>query len=66
MTNIIDSVLRGTGGEDMRTDDFMAFYGEIGSGDVQYGTRTSFCDYLKTYIDAGLTQAEIFQAIVAD
>lgn len=32
MKNAIDEVLVGTGGEEMRTDDFMAFYGELAAG----------------------------------
>jgi len=42
--NAIDEVLKGTGAEDMRTDDFMSFLADAPAGNVQYGTRTHLCD----------------------
>ena len=34
----------------MRTDDFMAFYGDIATGDVQYGHRVEMCDTIKAHL----------------
>ena len=53
--NAIDEVLKGTGAEEMRTDDFMSFLADAPAGNVQYGTRTILCDeYIKPILDLNL------------
>ena len=46
-STIIDTTLKGTGNEGMRTDDWMFYYADIFLESVQYGNRTKMCDLLK-------------------
>lgn len=64
MKNVIDDVLDGTGSEDMRTDDFVAFYADIVAGFVQYGKRTLLCDKIKEWTSDGLSRKETFTALI--
>ena len=64
MKNVIDEVLEGTGSEDMRTDDFVAFYADIVAGFVQYGKRTLLCDKIKEWTSEGLSRKETFQELI--
>ena len=61
--NWIDTVVKGTPAETMRTDDFMAFYADIAPGSVQYGQRVEMCDTIKSHL--GEPQSTIFQEVVA-
>lgn len=63
MDNWIDKVIAGTPAEGMRTDDFMAFYGDIAPGSVQYGQRVAMCDTMKPYLHE--PQSKIFQEVVS-
>ena len=51
--NSITQILAGTDGEGMRTDDFLSFMADIPAGQVQYGKRTEYCDYLATNTASG-------------
>ena len=64
MKNVIDEVLEGTGSEEMRTDDFVAFYADIVAGFVQYGKRTLLCDKIKEWTSEGLSRKETFQELI--
>ncbi len=47
--NEIDTVLVGTGAENINTDDFMYYLADIPSGFVQYGNRTALCAFVDQY-----------------
>jgi len=56
-------VLKGTGAEDIRTDDFMSFLADAAASKVQYGKRTTLCDdIIKPHLDLNLHDA--FVAVV--
>jgi hypothetical protein len=44
--NAITNLLLGTLAEGMRSDDFMSWFSDIPAGEVQYGKRTEYCDYI--------------------
>jgi len=60
--NAIDGVLD-EDSADIRSDDFTSFYADIWAGQVQYGTRTTLCDFMAE--QEGKSDEEVFQAVVA-
>lgn len=60
--NAIDGVLD-EDSTDIRSDDFTSFYADIWAGQVQYGTRTTLCDFMAE--QEGKSDEEVFQAVVA-
>ena len=65
MKNAIDDSLVGTPAENMRTDDFVAYYADIVAGFVQYGKRTVLCESIKQWTTQGLSRKETFAALIA-
>jgi hypothetical protein len=62
-TNAIDTILKGTKAENMHTDDFTFYMGDIAAGQVQYGKRTEMCSYLLE--NAEKKPKEFFPELVA-
>jgi hypothetical protein len=61
-SNAITDILAGTDAEGMLSSDFMNYMADIPAGKVQYGQRTTYCDFLAT--NASLSMEELFNLTV--
>ena len=51
--NFISKALKDTSVPELRTDDWLSYFADIVAGAVQYGNRTTLCDYLEPFKGKG-------------